>query len=226
MSDLKSRLDRAESTTQKVNAEIDRVCRALRGLGPTAESYAYSLSLIKSTLGFSQLPSELNSIAQQVAVLKQERDEQRRWLGVAQNKLTRLEQQNRTLQAENDRLKRDLDEDEVQELKATVARLKKEKRDLTQQLQNAGSNNGRITKLEEKVRTLKGNVSLLTSEKESLQNDKSHLQKRNLDLERERDDFKEKVDIYGPKQQKPKCRGCQKRVYHLCSEFGDRWVRF
>ena len=244
MTTLSARLASVETKARSLGAfteKVDDVRRKLKDLEDrAAKRYGNELKTAKSNLNFGTLPKELKDIAIDVTKLQKDKDDQ-------ESKLEELEDENQELKKKIKTLKRgrgnddvadqlqdakdkikDLKEQledagsngsEVRKLKTEITRLKGKNEDLKEQLEDAGSNSGEVSRLKAKIKTLE-------AEKAVLENDNAKLKKDNRDLEVGKAVLKNQVDMYGPNKVKaPNCRGCQKEVYHKCSEF-KRWVRF
>lgn len=222
------------SDLKKFNAFLSETCSDLRDdLGWRGRECSRRLSDRRDSIELAKMPSTLKSIALRFDNLQQERLQ-----------LERLETQNQQLKVANEALK--ALPSKLREARRKQDKLEWENGELKRQLQEARSSNGTAEAFKTRIEQLKQekdalNEQLQQHEKrwsrktaklegtnetllENAQRDRGKISM----LERANEKLQETVNMFGPKPCKePKCRGCQKRVYHCCSEYGQgRWVRF
>jgi regulator of replication initiation timing len=199
MPELSSRLDLAETTARRLNKTLDDVCSTLKDLDdPEARGCGRQLSREKANLYIDGLPDELRDVAQDATKLQHDFNAQKTQLISAKDRLAQVREENKTLQAENRRLKKRQDDDDdlpgqLRETKREIARLKREKQELADQLDDADLDGRKVNRLEAKIDILSSDVSSLRDEKDVLTKAKAKLEEEKQALEKERDDLKEKV---------------------------------
>ena len=229
MVDPSSTLARAADNVEKFNRTLDAVCYELDDLDRPARSCGRQLSNAKSARDIGQLHLNLKTIAFSVSKLQQDNKDQKTQLDTTKASLRSVEARNRQLQRENDQLTSNLDDlpSQLREAKRKITKLKQDTDDLSQQLVDAGSDSSALRAAKQEIKDLKREIRLLKGEKQELEREKASLSLEKQALKKQNEDLQMKVDMYGPKPAKePSCRGCQKRVRHVCSEFGNRWMIF